>query len=302
MRAKTTVQKTFILIGHPVGHSVSPAIHEAAYEALGLTGCRYVAVDCPARAAVAEQVERIRRGEIAGANVTIPWKRAVLEMVDEAEGSARDTGAANVLRRCARTARVIAHNTDVPALAAELRSGRKRARRAAVIGSGGAALAAVAACRAIGVETITVVARRFDSRVLASAHLVPEAAAFRALGARPVPWPDGEGFSGVWGAAAVNSDLIVQATSAGMKGAGSGDAVRDIVPWEALSEDVFAYDLVYNPPVTPFLEAASAAGVSCSGGLGMLVGQAARALELWLELQAPSEAMRRAAERALFAG
>jgi shikimate dehydrogenase len=93
-----------------------------------------------------------------------------------------------------------------------------------------------------------------------------------------------------------DADVIVQATSAGMRGAEPGDAVRDIVPWEELGSGVLALDLVYNPPLTPFLNAALAAGLRVEGGLGMLVGQAALAMERWLSITAPRDVMRSAAE------
>jgi shikimate dehydrogenase len=93
-----SIVEQFILIGHPVGHSVSPQIHGAVYRAYGLPHS-YSAVDCPDVAAVEQQVKRVRSGEIAGANVTVPWKRAALALADELDASARDTNAANVLVR-----------------------------------------------------------------------------------------------------------------------------------------------------------------------------------------------------------
>src|ERR1051325_3767698 len=90
--------ETFVLIGHPVGHSLSPVIHEAAYRALNVGGNRYVAVDCPQEVAVRQQFGALRRGSVAGANVTVPWKRLALDLAGEADASARDVGAANVLR------------------------------------------------------------------------------------------------------------------------------------------------------------------------------------------------------------
>ena len=102
-----------------------------------------------------------------------------------------------------------------------------------------------------------------------------------------------------WDAHVVSSDVIVQATSAGMKGADDGRIVGDVVPWSRLAPGVLAYDVVYNPPLTPFLAAAKAHGVEARGGLGMLVGQAALSIELWLGVQAPRQAMSEAAERRL---
>jgi shikimate 5-dehydrogenase len=85
-----------------------------------------------------------------------------------------------------------------------------------------------------------------------------------------------------------------------MRGADGGETVAAMALLSQAPKHAAAYDLVYNPPVTPFLQAAEAQGLACRGGLGMLVGQAAAALELWLGLRAPRDAMQRAAEEALF--
>lgn len=285
-----TAVKKFILIGHPVAHSMSPVMHAAAYRALALQDVEYAAVDCPDERSVMAKVDALRRGEIAGANVTVPWKLLALRLADDADELARRTGAANVL--AVSSGAVHAHNTDVAALADELAAGRPGASTAAIIGGGGAALAAVAACRALGIESIFVVARRWREEEPPTEW--PRADAFIAAGAHPVAWPTGDG--GPWHPAACSSDVIIQATSAGMDGAEPGSAVRDIVPWSEVRAGAFAYDAVYNPRVTPFLEAAERAGVRCAGGLGMLVGQAARAIELWLGRRPPVDVMREAAE------
>jgi shikimate dehydrogenase len=86
-----------------------------------------------------------------------------------------------------------------------------------------------------------------------------------------------------------------------MAGADNGEIVRDIVPWSRLPRGALAYDLVYNPAITPFLEAARALGLTVDGGLGMLVEQAALSVQLWLGLSPPRQAMREAAERVLAA-
>jgi shikimate dehydrogenase len=289
---------TFALIGHPVAHSLSPAIHAAAYREMGLNEHRYIAVDCPDEAAVSAVLDRLRRGELAGANITVPWKRVALESADEVHPSAEATGAANVLRATGSngSCRLVAHNTDVPALAEELRRGRPDARTATVIGSGGAALAAVVACRSLGVEHIAVVARRFRGADLAT---WAGAEALRARGAVPVAWPEDPRAASAFREHVVVSDLVVQSTSDGMSGATDGTGVRDLVPFEALDRGAFVYDVVYNPAVTPFIAAARAAGLTAESGLGMLVGQAALAIELWLGKKPGRGALTRAAEKAL---
>jgi shikimate dehydrogenase len=92
--------------------------------------------------------------------------------------------------------------------------------------------------------------------------------------------------------------VIVQATSAGMKGTSGGEELAARLPWARLSPLV-AYDLVYNPPTTPFLRAAAEHGHWARGGLGMLVGQAARAIEIWWGVRPPSAPLERAARQAL---
>jgi shikimate dehydrogenase len=285
------LSQRFVLLGHPVAHSLSPAIHQAAYDALSLPH-RYELRDAADEAAVRASVSELRQGAIFGANVTVPWKKTALALADRADASAADVGAANTLARAADGA-VVAYNTDVRALADELALLVAAPERALVLGAGGAALAAVAAARRLGAD-VRVTARRFDATK--SADTWPNAAALRRLGATLLAWPaDARGVLD----AAAGAKVVLQATSAGMSGVAAGNAVAEVVPWSRLAPGAVAYDLVYNPSVTPVLERARAENVSARGGLGMLVGQAALAFELWLGRSAPRAAMQRAAETAL---
>lgn len=299
--------KKFVLIGHPLGHSLSPQIHGAGYAARGLV-CDYSLADCPDERAVSVQVERLRLGELAGANVTVPWKRFALSLADSVDPSARDTGAANVLARDT-DGHVRAYNTDAPALAALLRAGRAGAPSAAavVLGNGGAALAGVIACQRAGARKVFVTARSWRRETERGTWRA--AAEFETLGAVACAWvspieksvPSAESepclqevFS--------RAQIVVQCTSAGMLGTGSGEDVAGLVPWKRLPKDACAYDVVYNPARTPFLEAAQETGLRSEGGLSMLVGQAALAFEIWLGGEAPRTQMRLAAEVSLSGG
>src|SRR6185369_11733565 len=122
-------------------------------------------------------------------------------------------------------------------------------------------------------------------------------------GALPCGWPIERGggdpsthLSNVmrlqWGDIAATSDLIIQATSSGMKGADRGEIVASIVPWDRLSPKVLLYDLVYNPSETPFLRMARTRGLRYAGGLGMLARQGAHSLSLWLRVTPDIELMR----------
>jgi len=301
----TTSRLRFAVFGHPIGHSVSPVMHKAALKALGLPHT-YEAVDVPDLEHLQSMVDAIRQGIIAGANVTVPHKRAVLDFVDRVDPSAKSIGAANTLVRS--RGRVIAYNTDSAGLADELRSLDAVGRTAAVIGAGGGGRAAVAACMAIGANVIAVTTRSWQG----SEELVgsPSADEFRAMGALPCGWPiprdSGDPSTHLsevmrlqWGDFAASSNVIIQATTAGMKGSDRGDGVAALIPWDRLRKDALVYDLVYNPAETPFLRVARERGLRQSGGLGMLARQGAHSLALWLRVTPDIDVMKAAAERAL---
>jgi len=285
------VSARFVLLGHPVSHSLSPAIHGAAYAECGLSH-RYELRDAPNEEAVKAAIGEIRSGAIAGANVTVPWKQVALSFADRADATASEVGAANVLVRDPAGG-VVAHNADVGALAEELGALVAAPDVTLILGAGGAALAAVAAARRLGTRRVLVSARRFDAATPPDTW--PNAAPLARLGAELVPWP----YAGEEAFLTAEPNVVVQATSAGMLGAAPGADVASVVPWKRLPSGAVAYDLVYNPADTPFLRAARDAGVVARGGLGMLVGQAVISFELWLGRAAPRARMQRAAEDAL---
>jgi len=241
-------------------------MHAAAFRALGLPHS-YEAL----RTTVEQLpgvIAELRGGTYGGLNVTVPHKERVLALVDFVDDSARTTRAANTLVRTS-DGRVRAYNTDAPALAEELRVLVRRTElartRALVLGSGGAARAAGSALHTLGVREVIVRARTRND--------------FAAQ-----PWkPSRE--------SETSTQLVVQATSAGMLGADPGDAVAGVVAWDALPDDAVALDVIYAPPETPFLRAARNRGLRHANGLGMLARQGALALELWLGVQAPLDAM-----------
>ena len=276
--------RRFAVIGDPVAHSKSPAMHMAAFRALGLPhtyeAIRVTSGELP------RVLQALREGQYDGLNVTVPHKQAALALADDV--AVPGTAAANTLVR-ARDGRVVAHNTDVPALAEELRllagpGAPWASRRALVLGSGGAALAAIAALRSLGSVDVVVRARR-----PCGSH---------GTGSRRSPWPRADATQ-PWQpspSSEAQTLAVVQATSAGMTGADPGDTLTDVVAWDALAPDAVALDVVYAPPETPFLTAARARGLRHANGLGMLARQGALAFELWLGIPAPLGVMRAALE------
>lgn len=285
--------KRFGLLGHPVVHSISPAILGAAFDALGLPYA-YDLLDVPDDAALAGALAALRAGERAGFTVTLPHKRAVVALADRAGEGAERAGAANVLVREAG-GRIRAENTDAAAIVKVVEPLLAGRRWALVLGSGGAARAALIACEELGFRGVEVTSRSWTTPEEAweRGGELPDIRARVELS----PWVS------EWGEparlAARDTDLVIQATSAGMSGADPGDEVTERVPWEALSPRTVAFDVVYRPRVTPFLRLACEHGLVAEDGLGMLVEQAALAIEIWLGVAAPREVMRRAAEQAL---
>jgi shikimate dehydrogenase len=263
-------------------------MHGAAYRSLGMPHA-YEKVETT-EAELPGRVADLRSGLWAGLNVTVPHKTKVLALVDEVAASARATGAGNTLVRVG-PGRVRAYNTDAPALEEELTSLAKGAQGAAsfegksalVLGTGGAARAAVFALGKLGVATVHVRGRsRRDDLAAVLAAASPSASLVFSPLVAPASEPD-------------DLAVIVQASSAGMQGAASGDVVADAVAWATVPPDCVAYDVVYTPPHTAFLARAAAASLAHAGGLGMLAVQGALAFELWLGV-APRAVMKAALE------
>ncbi|AKU94406.1 Shikimate 5-dehydrogenase I alpha [Labilithrix luteola] len=281
----------FALIGSPVAHSKSPSMHGAAYAAFDLPHS-YEKLET-SEADVAARIESLRQGDFAGLNVTVPHKLRALALADEVDESARLAGAANTLAR--RDGRVVAYNTDMPALALELArlSGSKehfRGTTAIVLGTGGAARAAITALATeLHVARIVVRARAFEDVARTKAFLDEMTRALESSGkqgpqlvAEPLAAPERE---------ASDLSAIVQTTSCGMTGAAPGEVVSDAIRWDSVPSSAVALDAVYAPLETPFLVCAKARGLRSDHGLGMLARQGALAFEHWLGLPAPYEIM-----------
>lgn len=265
----TARTRLVVLLGHPVGHSVSPQIHSAAFASAGVDAV-YVACDV-APSALPAAVNGLRAVGFLGANVTVPHKLVVAGLVDERTPEAEAVGAANTVFWSED--RMIADNTDATGLQDELEATVALDAGAGVVlfGAGGAARAAAVAlgrCRA----RVEVVARREEA-----AREVAALAARMGADAGPVPDPD----------------LVINATPLGLH----GEALPE--RFMRLSDSQTALDLVYGPGDTPFLAAAREAGAEAHDGLGMLVSQAARSFVRWTGQPAPLDVMRAAARAAL---
>jgi shikimate dehydrogenase len=265
------------LLGDPVAHSLSPALHNAAFVALGLDWV-YVALRVPA-AAVPQAVAGLHALGFAGANVTVPHKQAVRTCLEHVVDDAVLTGAVNTI--VVESERLVGHNTDVEGFRRALRSVAPEGvagAEALLIGAGGAARAVAVALVREAVGRL-VVAGRTPRRAEEVAGLV--AAVSPSTPVRVVPLDELDG------AAVRAAPLLVNASSLGMPG--TGQVPRVLV--DNVGVDHVVYDVVYGPRPTELAAAAAARGARVGDGRRMLVEQAAAAFELWTGREAPRGVM-----------
>ena len=315
--------KTYGVLGWPVHHSLSPTFQNAGLRAAGIDAVYTHFPSPPER--LAEAIAGVRALGVAGVNLTLPHKIAVLPLLDEVTPLARALGAVNTIVRVDTIsaaeseveseaestaestaesaaesaplggARLVGHNTDAPGLVASLVEAdvELRGARVVVVGAGGAARAAVGGIAQAGAAEISVLARRVAQARELVAALGPVAGETRlhagALSAAP---------GGLSDRAFAGASLVVQATSATLHHEG-GAALARALPFDLLAPRAAVVDIVYAPRETAVLTAAAAAGCRTVDGVGMLLHQGAIAFELWTGVPAPLDAMRAALEEAL---
>lgn len=264
------------LIGDPVDHSLSPFMHNAAFEALEIDAryelWRTEADELPRRLAM------LREAEVLGANVTVPHKQAVMPLVDDVSDTARRIGAVNTL--VPRDGRLLGENTDTYGFGRsllELTDGAVPAS-ALVIGAGGASRAVLVSLQEAGVADIRLVNRTpVTAETLAHELTVPDLPPVVAASWSQLP------------ELAASTRLLVNATSVGWH--------EDDLPFDAriigfLPGDAAVFDLTYRQ--TAMLRLASEKGLRVVDGLPMLIYQGARAFELWTGRPAPVDVMTQA--------
>ncbi len=270
------------VIGSPVAHSLSPLLHEAAFHAWGLgDGWRSFAFEVAAGQA-STALDAMRRFNVRGVSVTMPHKAEVASLVDLCSETAHRLDAVNCVRNA--DGELSGINTDGEGFVASLERGAAfdpAGRRCLVVGAGGAARVVVLALAGARASQVAVL-NRTTSRARAAADLA---------GAVGVVVDRG---SDVLAEVVAGADLVVNATPVGMLG--SGNSGPSPVPPHLLRPGQVVADLVYAPRPTPWLAAARARGATTLDGLGMLVHQAAAQVAWWTGLEAPVEAMWRAAE------
>lgn len=276
------------IVGYPLGHSLSPVIHNAGFEALGLD-VHYEAWPTPPDE-LAAAVVRVREPDFLGLSVTIPHKQTVMALLDEIDPVAAAIGSANTVVK--RDGRLIGYNTDKDGFIQPLRRAGcdPAGLRALVLGVGGSERAVAYGLAEAGVASIALAGRRPERVEAAATHL--EETTPRELRIQRVAWTD-EALA----RAATAADLIVNCTPIGMRH--TAEEHDSPLPVSALRLGVWVYDIVYNPLETELLRLAHKAGCDVVAGLEMLVYQAAAQQVLWTGREPPVDIMLKAGEAAL---
>jgi len=272
------MSKRVVLIGHPVSHSLSAAMQQAAFDAAGLD-VQYELLDrTPLQLAGA--IDELRDESYLGANVTIPHKEKVALLMDRVADEAQATGAVNTITREGK--RLIGHNTDVGAfrIALDALVGRqKMPRTAVVLGAGGGARAVVHGLITEGFQRIIVFNRHLH-RAENLVRFFGRSAAHMEL--KAMPWHES-----VIEAELAKAKVLINASAVGL-----GTDISP-VPAELLPPELLVLDLIYTPRDTRLLRDAKAAGAAATmNGEVMLLHQGAAAFQLWTGQEAPVDLMR----------
>ncbi|MGL4611919.1 MAG: shikimate dehydrogenase [Trueperaceae bacterium] len=275
--------KRAYLLAHPAGHSLSPAMHNAAFTFLNIEG-HYEAVDV-APEQLADLVQSLREPNVYGANVTIPHKVAVMPLMDKLSKAAKTIGAVNTIVN--QSGELIGHNTDAAGFLQGLEDERVYLRKkvAVMLGAGGAARAIAYGLLNSGVVKLWIYNRTADK----AAELVKE---FIKIGSVAVLKEDELPFI------IRQAEVVVNTTSVGMEHNGIAPNESPLAK-ELLPKQGFVCDIIYRPTTTKLLRDAKAANLKTQNGLPMLVYQGVEAFRLWTGEDAPAQVMMEAAKSAL---
>ena len=279
--------KKLAVLGHPIGHSLSPVMHNASIRALGLEGeYEYIRLDVPP-GELLERLKRMPDEGFGGVNLTIPLKEVAFQGLECLDVSAKTLGAVNTVEFSDDG--LIGHNTDGYGFLKALEEAFGKAMEGdsvLVLGCGGAgrAVALMAALDAVRhIVLADLDAGRVETLETEIARIAPNVKVSRCL----------EETSRIEACRA--ADLVVQASPVGMK-----PDDPSLLPSEAFRAGQRVFDLIYMYPETAFLKTAGAAGAQTANGLGMLLHQGARAFEIWTGIRPDTAAMRTALENAVY--
>lgn len=271
------------LIGFPVGHSLSPQMHNAAFEYLGMNA-EYQLWETSAES-LPVRIAGLRESNLFGANITVPHKEEAIRFVDTCDELAVAVGAINVIVN--QSSNLAGYNTDVYGFKQALLQASVRipGSSAVILGSGGAARAAGVALLSEGASGVTFVGRNIQhmNQLLDDMERLVKRSGWQGT-VQGITLSDINLYIYVQ-----QANLVVNATPNGLK---ASDPL--LLDTSKLPSEAFIMDMIFNPPMTPLLAAAKDQGCRISNGLSMLLYQGAKAFELWTGESAPVEVMAKA--------
>jgi len=265
--------KTFAVIGDPIEHSLSPTIHNAAYRELDIE-CTYIAYRIP-KGELAMGIESLKKIKIAGFNVTIPHKIEMMKYLDDVDENCKKIGAVNTVLNDDGILR--GFNTDMDGFLEPIKSKEIEIKNSKILmlGAGGAARAIIAGFQKENAKKITIV-----NRTKSKGNELAEFSNRLGLSSVSKSIEDMNDFESEF-------DIIVNASSLGLKNE------VNIIPNKLFNEKTTVYDIVYKPIKTDLINIAKEKKCKIVFGYEMLLGQAIRSFEIWLDKQAPYDAMKR---------
>ncbi len=268
------MSKSFAVIGDPIDHSLSPNIHSAAFREMDLDSS-YIAYRIP-KGELEEGIEGLKKINIHGFNITIPHKIAMMKFLDKMDESCSLIGAVNTVTN--KDGILKGYNTDMDGFLEPFKKRKLNIAKCKVllIGAGGAARAIVAGFAKEKASSITIA-----NRTPEKADSLSEFAKTIGLNSNSIEIKEVR-------ETAKNYDIIVNATSVGLKNEPS------VISLQGINEKTIVYDIVYMPMNTDFIKKAKERNAVIVYGYEMLLGQAVRAFEIWHDMEAPYNAMKKA--------
>ncbi|MDC0200152.1 shikimate dehydrogenase [Candidatus Nitrosopelagicus sp.] len=265
--------KTFAVIGDPIDHSLSPTIHNAAYRELEIE-CTYIAYRV-IQGDLATGIESLKKIKISGFNVTIPHKIEMMKYLDNVDENCKRIGAVNTVLNDDGILR--GFNTDMDGFLEPIKRKEINIKNSKILllGAGGAARAIVAGFQKEGADEIVIV-----NRTKENGENLTEFSKKNGLDARSIDIEEMDVLDSKF-------DFIVNASSLGLKGE------KNVIPEKFFNEKTTVYDIVYKPIKTDLINKAKEKNCEIIFGYEMLLGQAIRSFEIWLDKKAPYEVMKR---------
>ena len=265
--------KTFAVIGDPIDHSLSPTIHNAAYRELKIE-CTYIAYRV-IQGDLAAGIESLKKIKISGFNVTIPHKIEMMKYLDNVDENCKKIGAVNTVLNDDGILR--GFNTDMDGFLEPIKRKEINIKNSKILllGAGGAARAIVAGFQKEGADEIVIA-----NRTKENGENLTEFSKKNGLHARSIDIEKMDVLDSKF-------DFVVNASSLGLKGE------KNVIPEKFFNEETTVYDIVYKPIKTDLINKAKEKNCEIIFGYEMLLGQAIRSFEIWLDKKAPYEAMKR---------